>query len=112
VEILNQDESQILAVVVALPDHRMRPEIDSEFTFHLARPGFPTPVQTWYYAGDMTGLEFVYPKSRAKEIARESEGHVMASNDSKDAVIVAITPNGKEVVIEGPLPETAKRKSQ
>jgi len=113
VELLNQDETQVLATVVAVPDHRMRPEDNSDFTFHDVKHAGPRPVQSWFYTGDLIGLEFVYPKARAKEIAKESEGRVMASNGIKDSMIIAITPNGKEIVIDDDqATQTARRKSQ
>src|SRR5437763_1232345 len=65
VDILNRDESQVLASVIAVPDHRVRPEDNSEFTFHDIKHGGPRPVQSWYFSGDLVGLEFVYPKARA-----------------------------------------------
>ena len=112
IEICNQDESQILGTALAVPDHELRPDDNSEFVFFPAQPNKPTPVHSWFYSGDMIGWEFVYPKPRAKEIAKASENHVMASNSlSKDEVIVAVTPNGKEVVIDDPKPtQTAREK--
>jgi hypothetical protein len=112
VEILNRDETQVLATVVAVPDHRQRPDDNAEFTFHEVKKDGPLPVQTWYFTGDLVGWEFVYPKARAKEIAKDSDSHVMASNGNKDAAIVAVTPNGKEVVIDAPLTQTARQKPQ
>jgi len=46
------------------------------------------------------------------EIAKISDDHVMASNSNrKDDLIVAVTPNGKEVVIDDPRPtQTARQK--
>ena len=112
VEILNQDETQVLANLLAVPDHEQRPDDNAEFAFFTAPDGSPQPVRTWFYSGDLIGLEFVYPKPRAKEIAKAADEHVMASNStSKDSVIVAMTPNGKEVVIDDPnLTQTARRK--
>ena len=112
VEILNQDETQVLATVVAVPDHRVRPEENSEFTFHQVKPGGPVPVQTWFYTGDLVGLEFVYPKVRAKEIAKETGEYVVASDGNKNATIVAVTPSGKEIVIDGEATQTARQKPQ
>lgn len=112
IEILNQDETRVLASVVAVPDHRMRPDDDSEFVFHETKTTGPAPVQTWFYSGDLVGLEFVYPKARAKEIARQADAHVMAFNAVKGGVIVAVTPNGKEIVIDDPTPAIARRKPQ
>jgi hypothetical protein len=112
VEILNQEETQLLATFIAVPDHRVRPDNSSEFTFHEIKRGGPQPIQSWFYTGDLVGLEFVYPKPRAKEIAKDSDGHVMASNGSKDGVIVAVTANGREIVIDEEPTQTARRKAQ
>jgi hypothetical protein len=112
VEILNKDETQLLAVLLTIPDHEQRPDDNAEFVFFNAPQGDPQPVRTWFYSGDLIGLEFVYPKPRAKEIAKAVDDHVMASNStSKDSIIVAMTPNGKEVVIDDPnTTQTARRK--
>lgn len=113
VQILNQSESQVLATVFAVPDLRVRPEDNNEFLFHEVKSKGPRPVRSWYFSGDLVGLEFVYPEARAKEIAKDSEDHVMASNDSKSGPILAVTPNGKAIVIdEGPAAEVARRKPQ
>lgn len=102
VQVMNKDETQVLASVVAVPDHRTRPEDNSEFTFHRATSGGSHAVRSWFFAGDLVGLEFVYPKHRAEDIAKESDDHVLASNSTnKGDVIVAITPNGKEIIIDG-----------
>src|SRR5207253_8289103 len=41
VEVLNRDETQILASLVAVPDHRQRPDDSSEFTFHEVKRKAP-----------------------------------------------------------------------
>jgi hypothetical protein len=110
VQVLDRSETQVLATILAVPDHRVRPEGDVEFTYHEARGSKPRAVRAWYYTSDVVGLEFVYPKARAKDLAKAGDGHVMASN-SNDGVIVAMTPNGKEIVIEEPV-QTARQKPQ
>jgi len=112
VEIRNSDETKVLATIVAVPDHRMRPDDNTDFTYHKVKSNGPSPIQSWFFAGDLVGLEFVYPKARALQIAKESNDYVMASNNIKDAAIVAVTPNGKEVVIDDPVAQTARRKPQ
>jgi len=111
VQVWNEDETQLLGSVVAVPDHRAQPEGYPTFTYHNTAGDGPRALQSWYYPGDQLGLEFVYPKDRAKELAQATDDRVMAFN-SKDTVIVAVTPNGKEVVIDAP-PQpapTARRK--
>ena len=112
VEICNQNETQVLGIVLAVRDLEERPDDNSEFIFFDAPQDKPEPVKTWFYSGDVIGWEFVYPRSRAKEIAEVTDMHVMASNPTgKDDVIVAVTPNGKEVVIDDPGPaQTAREK--
>jgi hypothetical protein len=112
VEICNQDETQVLGTVQATSDHEIRPDDNSEFVFFNAPPDKPEPVRSWFYSGDLIGWEFVYPKARAREIAKATDAHVMASNSiNKDDAIVAVTPNGKEVVIDDPRPtKTARQK--
>jgi hypothetical protein len=109
VEILNRDETQLLATIVAVPDHHVRPDDSSDFTFYETKRDGPRPVQSWFYTGDLAGLEFIYPMARAKEIAKETESHVMASDDS--SVIVAVTPNGKAIVVDGQA-QAARRKPE
>ena len=112
VEIRNQNEKQIFATVLAVTDHRQRPDDNSEFVYFNGPARGPQVVRTWFYSGDLTGLEFVYPRGRAKVIAKLNDDHVMASNSSsRDEVVVAITPNGREVVIDDPTPtQTARQK--
>jgi len=112
VEILNRDETQVLALLVAVPDHRQRENDSSEFSYHDVKWDGPRPVRSWYFSGDLVGLEFVYPKARAKEIAKDSNNYVMASNGSKDGAIIAITPSFKEIMIDSGAIQTARQKPQ
>ncbi len=112
VEVTNRDETQVLATLVAVPDHRVRPDDNSEFIYHEVKGDGPQPVRSWFFTGDLVGLEFVYSEARAKEIAKATNDHVMASND-KGGAIVAVTPNGKEIVIDDvSATQTARKKPQ
>src|SRR5215472_15772689 len=110
VRLLSQDESQTLTTFVAIPDNRMRPESDVVVTFFNGVIDGPKSVQTWYYPGEMNGYEFVYPKTRAKEIAKHTDDHVMAS-DSKESAIVAVTPSGTEVPLYDAVNKSGKSTS-
>src|SRR5438128_12331814 len=57
VEIRNQNEKQILATLLAVTDHRQRPDDNSELVYFNATPRGPLAVRTWFYTGDLTGLE-------------------------------------------------------
>src|SRR5215471_210917 len=51
IEILSQDEKQVLATLVAVPDLRARPDGDAEFTYHETKAGGPRPVRSWFFSG-------------------------------------------------------------
>jgi hypothetical protein len=112
IELLNQDESQILTSFVAVADHRQRPDYDTVVTFFPGITEGPRPIQTWFYVGDMNGYEFVYPKARAKEIAKHTDDHVMAAESKEATTIVAITSNGTEVPVYEAKDKTADSSSK
>jgi hypothetical protein len=47
--------------------------------------GSPQAVKVWYYPGERIGNEFVYPKSQAMRIAKETHQRVLAMNDDSSA---------------------------
>jgi len=98
IQLLNQDESQVITTFIAVPDHRQRPASDVVLRFFEGVTEGPRPIQSWYYIGDMNGYEFVYPRPRARQIAKYTEDHVMGC-DSRDGAILAITASGTEVPV-------------
>ena len=64
VQIWNGDETQILATVLTIPNYRLDPPDRTIFEFD-ERPGdSPMAFHSWFYPGDNTGQEFVYPRYR------------------------------------------------
>jgi hypothetical protein len=43
--------------------------------------GSPQAIKVWFYPGNRIGNEFVYPKSQAMRIAKETHQSVLATND-------------------------------
>ena len=72
VQIWTGDESQILATILAVPNYRLDPHDGTIFEFD-ERPGdSPMALHSWFYPGDSTGQEFVYPRYRLTECADET----------------------------------------
>jgi len=80
VTVYNQDESQLQAMFIALPDYRREPTDKTVITFMETDQGYPKPIQTWFYPGRTSGLEFVYPKDQALEITAHSGGKSLPIN--------------------------------
>jgi hypothetical protein len=78
VQIFDKDEMQLMATLLAVPAEKMEAEGDPVITFKETPADRPPALHYWYYAGERTGNEFVYPKSQAMAIARASGEGVMA----------------------------------
>ena len=75
-------------------------------TFAERPAGSPQAIKVWYYPGHSTGHEFVYPKVRAVELAKEVNEPVPAVAvepapvaEMEKEPIVAEMPSGEEVPV-------------
>ena len=73
VQIYNSDRTRLLTTFFGISSERMEPVNDTKFTFIETQPGYPLPIKEWFYPGRTIGLEFLYPKQQALEIAQHSK---------------------------------------
>ena len=85
VQVFDKDEKKIYTTMLAMPNQRMTPTDKPVVLFSERASGSPQAVKVWYYPGDTIGNEFVYPKSQAMKIARETHTRVLATNDEPKA---------------------------
>ena len=78
VQVFDKDQTQIFATLLAVPAERAEASGDPVVTFGEMAANAPPAVRYWYYAGEKSGNEFVYPKSEAMAIARASGQPVLA----------------------------------
>ncbi|MGB6476801.1 MAG: hypothetical protein WBF04_22340 [Candidatus Sulfotelmatobacter sp.] len=114
VQIFNQDETQVLTTVIAIPNYRLKTTDKTTITFRERPAGQPEALRAWFYPGRASGEEFVYEKSRAIELAKETNEPVLATSveatapveDLKTAPVEAVAPTGEPVelaqVVEPP----------
>jgi hypothetical protein len=62
VQVFNRDENHLYANILAIPDSRMEPTDKTVVTFEERATGSPKAIRAWFYAGNIHGEEFVYPK--------------------------------------------------
>jgi hypothetical protein len=74
VQVYNESETKMLTMFMAISAERLEPTDKTQFTFMEMQPGYPLPVQEWFYPGRLHGLEFIYPKDQALTIAQHSRG--------------------------------------
>ena len=115
VQIFNQDETQLLTTILAIPNYRLKTTDKTVITFRERPTGQPEALRAWFYPGHEWGEEFVYAKSRAIELARETNTPVLATRTElatapvealKTAPIEAVAPTGQPIelaqVVEPP----------
>jgi len=131
VQIFNKKQTHVYATILAIPNYRLKPTDKTVMTFAERRAGDPKAIRAWFYPGDNFGQEFVYPKSKAVELAKITNVPVVyipdevatnyvapVTTETEPAVIAlqevplkAIQPTGEDVevaeVIEQPPVRTA-----
>jgi hypothetical protein len=92
VQVFDKDETNVIATVLAIPNHRMRPSGDSEFGFWESPANTPQPLRSWFYPGDNFGQEFAYPKTQAVSIAATTQQEVPTVTSEEQAQIAQPEP--------------------
>jgi hypothetical protein len=119
VQIFNRDQTHIYATILAIPNYRLQVTDRTVMTFGERWAGSPQAIRAWFYPGDNSGQEFVYPKRRAVELAKVTSLPVLAMPSEleseipkpvtsvsdepvvalKEAPLTAVKPTGEEVEI-------------
>ncbi len=119
VQIFNQAMDHVYTTILAIPNYRLRATGKTVMTFRERGEGQPEAIHAWFYPGKEWGDEFVYPKTRALELAKVVNEPVLATpielpapvEALKTAPVIAVKPTGEEVavteVVEAPPVETA-----
>jgi hypothetical protein len=107
VQVFNADETEVLAAILAVPHEHATAHDKTIIGFEERRSGLPMAIHEWFYPGDVRGLEFVYPKQRARELAREVHEPVLAAEvtpheapaELEEAPVVEVTPEEREIAV-------------
>jgi len=117
VQIFNQDETVVYATILAIPDYRLKATGKTVVTFRERPEGQPEALRAWFFPGKNWGDEFVYPKARALQLAKETNTPILftaveipvevaepiktvdepAVVQLTQAPVMAIEPTGEEV---------------
>jgi len=86
VQVFDKDEKKIYTTMLAIPNERLEPTDNPVVLFSERPSGSPQAIKVWFYPGNRVGNEFVYPKSQAMRIAKETHQSVLATNDDSTSV--------------------------
>src|SRR5690349_4627191 len=99
VQVFNKDENHLYGTFLAIPDYRLKPTSQPIITFNERAAGSPPAVKAWFYPSQNYGHEFVYPKSKAVELAKANHEPVPAMPNELAANTTKPTKSVREVQI-------------
>jgi len=115
VQISNQDETHVFTLIVAMPNFRLKSTDKTVMTFSERPAGEPEALKAWFYPGREWGEQFVYDRSKAIQLAKETNEIVLSTPVAQSAApietltaapVEAVNPNGETVdtaqVVEAP----------
>jgi LPXTG-motif cell wall-anchored protein len=83
VQIFNEDQTQLYATIVAVPNYRLTPTDKTVITFEERPVNTPQAIKAWFYPGDTFGQEFVYPRPQAVQIAQAANQPVLSMPEAE-----------------------------
>src|SRR5207248_4559916 len=96
VQIFNKEETHVFSTILAIPNYRLKATNKTVMTFAERKAGDPQAIRAWFYPGDNSGQEFVYPKSKAIELAKITNQPVLYIPDEVAPNIVATVASATE----------------
>jgi hypothetical protein len=77
VQIFDKDGIKVLATILAIPNYRLKATDKTVITFRERPAGEPEALRAWFFPGKNWGDEFVYPKAKAIELAKQTNTPVL-----------------------------------
>jgi hypothetical protein len=79
IQVVSSDGTKPYAMLLTIPEERRDPAKDAEVAFLETASRTPSAVKAWWYPGDRTGYEFIYPRSQARELAKTTGAPVLTT---------------------------------
>jgi len=111
VQIWNEDKTKLITTILAIPNYRLELAEQTVIEFRERPAGNPQALKAWFYPAHNYGIEFVYPKAKAIELAQATHEVVPAEigeltpSTLETVPLVAVTPQGTEEAITKAFPE-------
>jgi len=103
IQVLSGDGKTPYAMLHSIPEIRRDASEKPEVRFLETAKGQPSAIKTWWYPGERTGYEFIYPKDQAKALAKVVAEPVLTTRvetaKPQEAELERIAPSGEEVPV-------------
>ena len=84
IRVSEKDTNKPIALFMTIPTERPEAPSENVVMFGERPAGAPQAIQAWFYPGNRTGEEFVYPRTQAAKIAKANRRPVLATADRND----------------------------
>jgi hypothetical protein len=81
VQVLSADGTKPYGLFFSIPIERVEPTSMPEVRFMETPAGTPAAIKTWWYPGQRTGYEFIYPKEQARDLAKGASEPVLTTQE-------------------------------
>ena len=114
VRISDKEGGKIHGIFLSIPDQKLEPSDKPIVMFREAPAGAPEAVKAWFYPGETTGYEFVYPHDQALKIAKAMHTSVLTAKGEVTGTTMAtdttrIDENDRVLSADEQLKDSAKR---
>jgi len=114
VRVSEKEGGKIHGTFLSIPDQKLEPSDKPIVMFREAPAGAPEAVKAWFYPGETTGYEFVYPHEQALKIAKASHTSVLTAKGEVTGTTLAsdttrIDENDRVLSADEQLKESTKR---
>lgn len=79
VQVLSADGTKPYGMFFSYPAERFEAASQPEVRFMETAKGMPAAIKTWWYPGERTGYEFIYPKDQARKLAQGATQPVLTT---------------------------------
>jgi hypothetical protein len=103
IQVASADGTKPYAMLLTIPNERRDPAKDAEVSFLETAPRTPSAVKAWWYPGERTGYEFIYPRAQARQLAQAAGTSVLTTKadttkteETRTAELTRIDASGRD----------------
>src|SRR5262245_18094301 len=114
VRISDKEGGKIQGIFLSIPDQKLEPSDKPIVMFRETPAGAPEAVKAWFYPGETTGYEFVYPHDQALKIAKATHTSVLTAKGEVTGTTLAtdttrVDENDRVLSADEQLKDSGKR---
>lgn len=103
IQVLSADGTKPYGLFFSYPAERIEAADQPEVRFMETAKGMPAAIRTWWYPGERTGYEFIYPKEQARRLAQgttepvlTTQAQTTTTEQTNTPELARVSPTGQE----------------